>query len=102
MGQPPREENYEKRYSFIQDGVYYQFGSSVPDELYPITDQAVRVTLYLNILMIKEDEENFYFDAYGQVDLKMNVPVSMRKMAMPKRMKDMNGKIIKAVNEMLK
>ena len=95
-------ENYEKRYSFIQDGVYYQFGSSVPDELYPITDQAVRVTLYLNILMIQEDEENFYFDAYGQVDIKMNMPVSLLKMAMPKRMKDMNGKIIKAVNEMLK
>lgn len=95
-------ENYEKRYSFIQDGVYYQFGSSVPDELYPLTDKAVRVTLYLNILMIKEDEDNFNFETYGQVDIKMNMPVSMLKMAMPKRMKDMNGKIIKAVNEMLK
>ena len=95
-------ENYEKRYSFIQDGVYYQFGSSVPDELYPITDQAVRVTLYLNILMIQEDEANFYFDAYGQVDIRLNMPVAMLKFAMHKRMKDMNGKIIKAVNEMLK
>ncbi len=52
--------------------------------------------------MIQEDEENFYFDAYGQVDIKMNMPVAMLKTAMPKRMKDMNGKIIKAVNEMLK
>ena len=92
-------ESFDKRYSFLDNGVYYSFASAVPDPLYPTSEGVVRIESFLNVYTIKEESDRFIFDVYNQVDLKMNVPLSMMKMIFPKKIKEVNSKVIQVLNQ---
>ena len=49
-------------------------------------------------ITIKEETDRFVFDVYNQVDLKMNIPLSMMKMLFPKKLKEVNEKVIQVLN----
>lgn len=87
-------EFIDKRTHFFQDGVFYSFSTSVPDDLFPSIklndkgDVPVRVTDYLGILTIKEDEDNFYIDSINQVDIKMSIQEALLVMSFPFKIKE--------------
>ena len=65
------KEFYDKRVGIFKDNVYYLFSSSIPDENYISYDRAKN---YMSIMVIKEDEDNFYFDCFIQVDINIKMP----------------------------
>ena len=91
-------ESFDKRYSFFENGVYYSFASAVPESLYPTSENVVRIESFLNVYTIKEETDRFVFDVYNQADLKMNIPLSMMKMLFPKKLKEVNEKVIQVLN----
>ena len=68
------KEFYDKRVGIFKDNVYYLFSSSIPDENYPIDISYDRAKNYMSIMVIKEDEDNFYFDCFIQVDINIKMP----------------------------
>ena len=81
-------EFYDKKTFFFDNGVFYYFCSSIPDELYPPKKEPVRVLNYFGAMIIKEDIENFYIDSFNQVDIKMNIPEVLIVMSYPLKMKE--------------
>ena len=73
----PEKEFYEKRVGIFEDNIYYLFSSSVPDMNYLNVQNLDRGTFYICSLVIKEDEDNFYFDAFIQVDVNINIPIEL-------------------------
>ena len=69
------KEFYDKRVGIFKDNVYYLFSSSIPDENYPINISYDRAKNYMSIMVIKEDEDNFYFDCFIQVDINIKMPM---------------------------
>ena len=69
------KEFYDKRVGIFKDNVYYLFSSSIPDENYPINISYDRAKNYMSIMVIKEDEDNFYFDCFIQVDINIKIPI---------------------------
>jgi len=93
-------ELIEKRYEYyIGDNQYYNFASSVPDELYPPQSEPVRCTSYISVFIIKEDENNFIFDSFNQIDIKMNVPQNLITISFPIKMKEFFNKLIEYINK---
>ncbi len=82
------KEFYDKKIFFIENGVFYYFCSSIPDNIYPPKDEQKRVLNYLGAIIIKEDNENFYFDSFNQVDIKMSIPEILIIMNFPMKMKE--------------
>jgi len=70
----PEKEIYDKRVGIFENNIYYLFSSSVPDEIYPSYSYD-RAKNYLCIMVIKEDDDNFYFDCFNQIDININVPI---------------------------
>lgn len=70
----PEKEFYDKRVGFMEGNDYYLFSSSVPDVNYLNVQNLDRGMYYVCVLVIKEDEDNFYFDAFIQVDINIKIP----------------------------
>jgi hypothetical protein len=68
------KELYEKRVGIYENNVYYLFSSSVPENEYPNYTSFDRATNYISVMVIKEDDDNFYFDCINQIDAKINIP----------------------------
>ena len=81
-------EFYDKKTFFFDNGVFYYFCSSIPDDIYPPKKEPVRVLNYFGAMIIKEDIENFYIDSFNQVDIKMNIPEVLIVMSYPLKMKE--------------
>ncbi len=103
-----REFIDKRTHFFDSEGVFYSFSSSVPDELYPPKkiktegggeEFPVRVIDYLGILIIKEDEENFYIDSINQVDIKMCIQEALLVMSFPFKMKEYFDQVIGYFNK---
>ena len=60
----------DKRVSFIKDDVYYNLSTSVTD-YYPLDNKAVRIDTYLNLLILRKDLNNYYFECFSQHDAKV-------------------------------
>ena len=71
----PEKEFYDKRYIASEGGVQYLFSTSVPDSSYLNTPNIERGTNYICAMTIKEDEDNFYFDCFNQIDVNINIPI---------------------------
>ena len=71
----PEKEFYDKRINIIESGACYLFSTSVPDSNYLGVKNLDRGTNYLCVMIIKEDEENFYFDCFNQIDVNINIPI---------------------------
>ena len=82
------KEFYDKKTFFIEDGELYYFCSSIPDNIFPSKNDSKRVLNYLGAIIIKEDNENFYFDSFNQVDIKMSIPEITIVMNFPMKMKE--------------
>ena len=66
-----KEREYvDKRVEFIKDNVYYNLSTSVSNYL-PLDKDAVRMITYLNLLILSQDENNYYFECYTQHDAKV-------------------------------
>ena len=87
----------EKRYEWNDNNVYYNFASSIPDDIYPPLEDPVRVLSYIAINILWEDESNFYFDSINQYDIKMNIPQAMMLLSFPMKMKDFINKLVEFV-----
>jgi len=81
-------EFLEKRTYFFDNGVFYYFCSSIPDDIYPKNNDMERALNYFGIMVIKEDIENFYIDTFNKVDIKMNIPEVLIIMSFPMKMKE--------------
>src|SRR5690606_6652187 len=58
----------DKRIEFVHENVYYNFASSVENN--EPNSKAVRMKTYLNLLILSQDDSNFYFECYSQYDAK--------------------------------
>ena len=99
LTQIPEREFYDKRTHFFDNGIFYYFSSSIPDNLFPPKEEPVRVCNYLGALIIKEDNENFYIDSFNQVDIKMNIPEVLIVMSFPWKMKEFFDSLVELFNK---
>ena len=60
----------DKRIFFNKNGKYYSFASSIENYQSP-QDNVIRIHNYLNALILSEDQDNFYFNCYNQMDAKV-------------------------------
>ena len=82
------KELIEKRTYFFDNGVFYYFCSSIPDEIYPQKNKIQRAFNYYGTMVIKEDVENFYIDTFNKIDIKANIPEVLIVMSFPMKMKE--------------
>ena len=93
-------ELIEKRYEYyIGDNEYYNFASSIPDEIYSPQSEPIRCTTYISVFIIKEDENNFIFDSFNQIDIKLNVSQTLITISFPIKMKEFFNKLIDYINK---
>jgi len=84
----PEREFYEKKTFFVDNGVFYSFCSSIPDDIFPPQKNITRALTYLCAMIIKEDKEKFFIDSFNQIDMKMNIPEVLIVMSYPMKMKE--------------
>ena len=90
-------EKSEKRYEWYDNNIYYNYSSSIPDNIYSPSEDPVRVLSYIAINILWEDELNFYLDSINQYDIKMNIPQAMILLSLPMKMKDFINKLVEFV-----
>ena len=71
----PEKEFYDKRVGIYKDNIYYLFSSSIPDSIYPNSGNYDRAKNYMCIMVIKEDDDNFYIDCFNQIDVNIKIPI---------------------------
>ena len=90
-------EMIEKRYEWYDNNIYYNYSSSIPDDIYSPLEDPVRVLSYIAINILWENESNFYLDSINQYDIKMSIPQSMMLLSLPMKMKDFINKLVEFV-----
>ena len=91
-------EFLEKRTYFFDNGVFYYFCSSIPDDIYQKNNDIERALNYFGVMIIKEDVENFYIDTFNKVDIKMNIPEVLIIMSFPMKMKEFSDGLLHFFN----
>ena len=101
LGMIDEREIIDKRIEIFDsaENVFYQYSSSVPDEIYPPAPNPIRCKDYFGTMMIREDEENYYIDSINQIDIKMSIPQSLIIMSFPMKMKDYFENLTKFFNQ---
>ena len=61
----------DKRVEFTYNNIYYNLSTSIDNESQPVKENIIRCTNYLNIYIITEDDEYFYFRGFNQIDTKV-------------------------------
>lgn len=89
----------DKRYDFYVDGIYYDFSSSVKDDLIPIEEDVMRITDHCSVCKIFEENDCFNIISITQVDTKFNVPSAMLSVQLPIKYKDWYDSMINEINE---
>jgi hypothetical protein len=62
----------DKYINFVHDGVFYSLATSVDDNYFEPIKGVVRCCNYLNLFMLREDEEYYYLNNFNQADVKVN------------------------------
>ena len=78
-------EYYDKRIEIVNNGIYYLFSSSIPDSNNFISLDYDKAINYLNVMIVKQDEENFYFDFFNQIDININLPKNFIESNLPNK-----------------
>ena len=78
----------DKRHDFYEKDIYYDFSSSVNDDLVAIEEGVVRITNHCSVCKIYEEEDSFSIISITQVDSKFNVPPAMLSVQLPIKYKD--------------
>ena len=89
----------DKRYDFYVGGIYYDFSSSVKDDLKPIDEDIVRITDYCSLCKIYEEKDYFNIISITQVDTKYKLPNAMLSVQLPIKYKEWYDSLINAINE---
>ena len=89
----------DKRFDFYVDGIYYDFSSSVKDDLKPIDEDIVRMTDYCSVCKIYEENDQFNIISITQVDTKYKMPIAMMKVQLPIKYKEWYDSLVNAINE---
>ena len=89
----------DKRYDFYVNGIYYDFSSSVKDDLIPIEDNIIRITDHCSVCKIYEEKDNFNIISITQVDTKYQLPNAILSIQLPVKYKEWYDSLINAINE---
>ena len=89
----------DKRYDFYEKDIYYDFSSSVNDDLVPTEEDIVRLTDHCSVCKMYEEEDGFNIISITQVDSKYNFPSSMLSFQLPVKYKDWYDSMINSINE---
>ena len=89
----------DKRYDFYEDGIYYDFSSSVKDDLIPLEEDVMRITDHCSLCKIYEENNNFNIISITQVDTKYKLPNAMMSIQLPIKYKEWYDSLINAINE---
>lgn len=81
-------DGVDKKVDFYENKEFFSFSSSVPDEFLPIKENVVRITDYIFLYHIYEDQENFYIQSLTQMDFKMNLPQNLLNVTLPLKMQN--------------
>ena len=93
----------DKRFDFYVGGTYYDFSSSVKDDLKPIDEEdIVRITDYCSLCKIYEEKDYFNIISITQVDTKYKLPNAMLSIQLPVKYKEWYDSLINAINEEVK
>ena len=85
-------DSIEKRFEFCNEGKYYIFESSVNDDYYPLDEDVVRITNFIFIQVIYEENDNIDIEGLTQVDHKVNLPMTVLIPTIPGKTLDyLNG-----------
>lgn len=93
----PREF-LEKRTHFIENGVFYSYSSSIPDNLLPPKKEPIRSMNYFGIFKVENDGQNILIDGFYQIDIKVGQPGPLIFMSLPKKMMNFTIDLIKYLN----
>ena len=88
----------DKRFDFYQNDIYYDFSSSVKDDLIPIEEGVMRITDHCSVCKIYEENDFFNIISITQVDSKFNVPPAMLSVQLPIKYKDWYDAMINEIN----
>jgi hypothetical protein len=89
----------EKRYDFYEGGTYYDFSSSVKDDLIPLEDDVMRITDHCSACKIYEEDDCFNIISITQVDTKYKLPNALMSVQLPVKYKEWYDSLINAINE---
>ena len=89
----------DKRFDFYVKGIYYDFSSSVKDDLKPVDEDIVRITDHCSICKIYEQDNNFNIISITQVDTKSSLANTMLNTTLPIKYKEWYDSLINAINE---
>lgn len=85
LGFISEKEFYDKRIEVINNGVHYLYSSSIPESNNLISLDYDKAINYICLMIVKEDEDNFYFDCYNQVDININPPDKFIEFNLPNK-----------------
>ena len=89
----------DKRYDFYEGEIYYDFSSSVKDDLIPLEDDVLRITDHCSVCKIYEEDDCFNIISITQVDTKYKLPNALMSVQLPVKYKDWYDSLINAINE---
>ena len=78
-------ESLEKRflYKSPEENAYYIMSSSIPDELFPLKKDVIRITNYCNYYKIVDENEYIGLYSLNQTDFKMVIPQFLINVTLP-------------------
>ena len=89
----------DKRFDFYVNDIYYDFSSSVKDELIPFEESVMRITDHCSVSKMFEDNDGFNIISITQVDSKFKIPPAMLSVQLPIKYKDWYDAMINEINE---
>ena len=96
-------ESLEKRciYKNPQDHCIYIMSSSIPDELFPPSQEVVRITNFCNYYKIVDEGEYIGFYSLNQTDFKMSIPQFLINVTLPSTTKNWQSGLEKFAHEVI-
>jgi hypothetical protein len=89
----------DKRYDFYEGEIYYDFSSSVKDDLIPLEDDVLRITDHCSVCKIYEEDDCFNIISITQVDTKYKLPNALMSVQLPVKYKEWYDSLINSINE---
>ena len=98
FGVIPEKELYDKRIKIINNGIYYLFSSSIPDSTNFISLDYDKAINYICIRIVREDDKNFYFNFFNQIDINIDLPENFIDTNLPNKAKSFFEKYFEFLN----
>ena len=94
-------ESIEKRFIFKNEegNAIYIMSSSVPDNIFPMKKDTVRIINYINYYKIVDEGEYIGFYSLNQTDFKMSIPQFLINVTLPTTTKNWQSELEKFASE---